>query len=46
MNLDISARDRVLCLVVRISLGIGAVLDIDVEVIDIHTRLAVVLRLQ
>nr|QNO41336.1 hypothetical protein CJOJDLJA_00003 [Methanosarcinales archaeon ANME-2c ERB4]QNO47253.1 hypothetical protein MIECKFHB_00004 [Methanosarcinales archaeon ANME-2c ERB4]QNO48134.1 hypothetical protein IFEFHKNF_00004 [Methanosarcinales archaeon ANME-2c ERB4] len=45
VNLDISARDRVLCLVVRISLGIGAVPDLDIEVIDTRTRLAFVLRL-
>ena len=45
VNLDISARNSVLCFVVRISLGIGAVPDLDIEVIDIHTRLAVVLRL-
>ena len=45
VNLDIPARDRVLCLVVRISLCIGAVPDLDIEMIDIHTRLAVVLRL-
>ena len=42
MNLDIPARDSVLCLVVRISLCICAVPYLDVEVIDIHTRLAVV----
>ncbi len=45
VNLDIPARDRVLRLVDRISLGIGAAPDLDVEVIDIHTRLAVILRL-
>ena len=46
VNLDIPARDRVLCLVVRISLCIGAVPYLDVEVIDINTRLTVVLCLQ
>ena len=45
VDLDIPARYRVLCLVVRISLCIGAVPDLDIEVIDIHTRLAVVLCL-
>ena len=45
MNLDVPARYGVLCLVVWISLCIGAIPDLDVEVIDIHTRVAVVLRL-
>ena len=45
MNLDIPARYHVICLLVRISLCIGAVPDLDIKVIDIHTRLAVVLCL-
>ena len=45
VNLDIPARNSILCLVVRISLGIGAVPDLDIEVIGVRTRLAVVLRL-
>ncbi len=45
VDLDIPTCDGVLCLVVRISLGIGAIPDLDVEVIGACTRLAVVLRL-
>ena len=46
MNLDIPARNSVLCLVDRIILDIGAVPDPNVEVIDTRTRLALILCLR
>ena len=45
MNLDIPVCYGVICLVDRIILGIGAVPDLDVEVIVASTRHTVVLRL-